>query len=62
MEKKVPVVSDPSSLSRCLLVLDGSRIFGLVSDDDWHSSVAFFFVSIAILLEIFRADSLRQAV
>ena len=43
MEKKVPVVSDPSSLSHCLLVLDGSRIFGLVSEDDWHSSVAFFF-------------------
>ena len=41
VEKKVPAVSDPSSLSHCLLVLDGSRIFGLVSDDDWRSSVAF---------------------
>lgn len=62
MEKKVPVVSDPSSLSHCLLVLDGSRIFGLcwrmIGILQWLS----FFVSIAILLEIFRADSLRQAV
>lgn len=41
MEKKVPAVSDPSSLSHCLLVLDGSRIFGLVSDNDGCSSVAF---------------------
>ena len=61
MEKKVPAVSDPSSLSDCLLVLDGSRIFGLVSDNDGCSSVAFF-VSIAILLEIFRVNSLCQVV
>lgn len=45
MGKKVPAVSDPSSLWHCLLVLDGSRIFGLVLDDDGHSSVAFFCVN-----------------
>ena len=58
MEKKVPAVSDPS---HCLLVLMGAGFLGLCRTMmgvlQW-----LFFVSIAILLEIFRADSLRQAV